>query len=203
MPWMCEGKLCVERFPQSGSQCRPASACGAPMIIERPDPNTPLSPLPKVVLVVAAMMFAYPILLVAADPVYSWCESVRVGFGIGGIGWILDPAIRATAVFSVSFLWGLLSPADRWVVRPAATILVLWLLLCATFACVRLSSIRPPESVSLFVRAWVLPLTWVAVIVVLFSPFFHDCGRTLRSSLGRRGGQGCSTCCTGGSANES
>jgi len=142
--------------------------------------------LAKVILLAVAMTSLYPLFLVIADPIYSWCESAGIGRGIGGIGWILDPAIRAVAIFIVSLLFGALFPRDRRIVRFAVTISVLWVLLWATVALIHLSSVGHPEEVSLYTRSWIIPFVCVAVVVVLLSPFVHDCGRVLRNYLQRR-----------------
>jgi hypothetical protein len=132
------------------------------------------------------MMFLYPLLLIITDPFFSWSQSAGIGRGIGGIGWIVDPAIRVIAIFIVSLLSGIVLVRDRWVVRPAATISVLWFLFYATRGLIHLLRVGEREEVSLYVRSWMIPLVLATAVAFLFSPFFHDCGRVLRSYLQNR-----------------
>lgn len=143
----------------------------------------------KIVLTIAAIMLFTPLLLIIADPLFSWCESAGTGRGIVMIGWIPDAAIRVLAISIVSFVVGLLFPRDRWVARLAATISVLWILIYDTLAVVYLVNRGEPQVASALVRSWMMPLACVGVIVFLCSPLFHDCGRILRSYLPHRRGK--------------
>jgi len=100
------------------------------------------------------------------------------------IGWILLPAFYAAAAFLVAVLTGVLWISDRWIVRPAATIPLIWILYYLVRGLLQLLNGGPHFQVTLYVRWIMLPVVCTAVIVFLFSPFFHDCGHALRETRG-------------------
>jgi hypothetical protein len=140
----------------------------------------------KIVITIVAMMFLLILLWSIADPIYCWCESVGTECKIGDIGWIVSEVIRVITVFIVSFLSGVLFPRDRWLVRLAAIIWLLLLLFYASNTLIYLSSADEDQVISIFIRYWIVPLIFVTMIVLIFSPFFHDYGRGLRSYIQKK-----------------
>lgn len=136
----------------------------------------------KVVLTAAAMTCLYVFFLFMGSSSHPADPSVEGGYAIG---WILIPALCAVGVFIVSILSGLLFTKDRWIVRPAATALVLF---CLSFLTLSMTDIVSPglnsETIS-YVQQNILPMVIAGVIAFLFSPLFHDCGRALRNRLRR------------------
>ena len=141
----------------------------------------------KIVFTIIAMEIFNVLLCLITEPIYSLCESAGVG---RGIGWIVSEATRVIAIFIVSLLSGVLFPRERWIARLAATLWLLWLLFSGTTFMLHLSSVADGQLVYFFFRSWMIPLLCVTVIVFLFSPFFHDFGRLLRSYLQNKGAKG-------------
>ena len=137
----------------------------------------------KVIFTAVAMMLLDALLLILADPIYSWWESMEVG---RGGSWLLDQVVRLVAIFAVSFVSGVLLARDRWLSRVAATGYVLWLVSSTPSAVMYLLGTGRRQEASIFARAWMIPLICVAMIAFLFSPVFHDCGRVLRNHLQNR-----------------
>jgi hypothetical protein len=98
------------------------------------------------------------------------------------IGWILVPALYAVAAFLVSILSGVLWTRDRWIVRPAAIIPVIWIVYYLIRGLLQLLKEGPYSEVSLYLRIIMLPAVCTGVIVFLFSPLFHRCGRFFRET---------------------
>ena len=141
----------------------------------------------KIVLAIVAMYLLNILLWFNADPIFSWCESAGVGRGIGGIGWIISDAIRIISIFIVSLLSGVLFPRDRWIARLAATIWLMWSLFSATATLLYISSVAGDQQLAyFFFESYMMPLLCMIVIVLLFSPFFHDFGRLLRSYIKKK-----------------
>jgi len=140
----------------------------------------------KIVFTIVAMELFNVLLWLITEPICSLCESAGIGRGIGGTGWIVSEATRVIAIFIVSFLSGVLFPRERWIARLAATLWLLWLLFSGTTFMLHLSSVADGHIVSFFFRSLMIPLLCVTVIVLLFSPFFHDFGRLLRSYIQNR-----------------
>jgi hypothetical protein len=135
----------------------------------------------KLVLVAAAMMCLYVLLLLAISSPSPPEGSVEAG---RAIGWILVPALCATAVFTVSILCGLAFAGDRWMVRPAATIPILCSFFYVALGLVDTLRLGLYSEVPSYVLKLVVPMVCFAVIAFLFSPFFHNCGRKLRVYIG-------------------
>ncbi|MHC4116533.1 MAG: hypothetical protein ACYSWO_03390 [Planctomycetota bacterium] len=152
----------------------------------RPEARAVQRNLLKLLLTAAAMMVLYTLLWPVGDPICSWCESAGIGSAIGGVGWIVYEAIRVMAILIVSLLSGVIFPRDRWIARLAALIWLLLLLLKTTFMLQALSNDAQGDLVSFITESLMMPLLSVTVIALIFSAFFHDCGRVLRGYFQNR-----------------
>ena len=134
----------------------------------------------KLLLVVITMSCLYPILFLGVftyEPITTLCQGPEGG---NLLGEILIGGIQVLSILVVSFLAGLLFPKDRWIVRPAAIIFVLWFFVNDIIAGIYLSINATGFPLYSFVKSSIVPYIFIIMLTYWLSSPLHRCGGALR-----------------------
>ena len=132
----------------------------------------------KFLFIVILMMLLYPILgVVTYAPIVSLCQFLQAG-SLSGV--ILMHGIHVLSILIVCFLAGLLFPSDRWIVRPAAIVSLLWDFVSDIITGIHASREVPRFPLSSFVLHSIIPFIFMILLVYWLTDILHRSGQKLR-----------------------
>jgi hypothetical protein len=141
-----------------------------------------LTGLLKLMFVVIAMSFFYPVLLIVFSygQMTSLCRDPEGG---NLLGEIVLRGVHVLSILVVSFISGMLSPKDRWVIRPASIISVSWYLVNDIIGGIYISINSPGFPLYHYLKSLIIPYILIIFLTYYLCSPLYRYGSVVRKGL--------------------